>query len=101
MGLLATEIQQRSKTSITIAKESSRALANFLRTLFSVAPRTAVLRLVDRVVRELTFNQDGETLIELKFDLMSILYDYPFFVPLNLPHAHQTVEPSDDVWSYW
>ncbi len=76
IGILTTDIQQRSKTGITIAKELNKSLAIFLRNMFSIMDRGLCFQFVELIVREITHGNDSETLVELKFDFISLVCDY-------------------------
>jgi hypothetical protein len=74
--LLTTEIQQRSKTGVNVAKELNKSLALFLRSCFAVMDRGLTFQFIDQIVKDITHGNDSETLVEFKFDFITLVCDY-------------------------
>ena len=95
---LSVEIQLRSKTGINIAKELTRTLAYFIKSLFAILDRKIALQLVSIVINQLTYQNDSEGLIELKFDFLALVLEYEQYIPLNLPLPHLNISNLTDIF---
>ncbi|KAI9144507.1 hypothetical protein BKA69DRAFT_1122349 [Paraphysoderma sedebokerense] len=89
---VSEEVHRRSTTGLNLGKELNEALAYFLLDLFNFMNKTFVVDLIEQHATRFRLSDSG-TLLEFKFDFLSIICGYEHFIPLNLPLTSYFNEP--------
>lgn len=82
--ILAWQVHQNIKGSLTSSKDLNRRIALFLSDLMSVVDRGFVFDLISKVMKEIAPNEDDESL-NLRLSVTRILATHEHFPQLNLP----------------